>query len=67
MTLNLPGLPLHTGDRRLFTRTRRGVQAEVFVGFPNAMDRDNWYHMVVEMQMGRKLSLGEGKGEGDRG
>jgi len=46
-----------TGDRKLFTRTRRGVTADVYVGFANAVDRDNWYHMVVEMQIGRKLSL----------
>lgn len=62
MAIHLPGLPFHIGDRKLFTRTRRGVTADVYVGFANAVDRDNWYHMVVEMQIGRKLSLGEGKG-----
>ena len=37
----------------------RGHDHEMYMGFQDVMDRDNWYRMVVEMQTGWKLSVGE--------
>ena len=53
-------IPPPTPATSLFTRHRAArLQAEVFVAFLNSTDRDNWYHMIVEMKYGRKLSLGK--------
>ena len=44
-----------------FTKTRsapRG-QVDLFMAFQDALERESWYHMAVEVQQGWKLAEGK--------